>query len=137
MLLNRLRLKVRNYCAAEYEKKLEVAVENQHLPPFNNACHYNADALVRQGHAVAVVECVMISSDHVTLHYANLRSDLKVFDATLGALWAGADYRLIECFSTFPADEPYERLVTMKRKIARAAGVPGLLIKMYGVHAFL
>lgn len=137
MLLNRLRLKVRNYCAEQYLNKLDVVVQKQHLPPFNNACHYNADALVRQGHAVAIIECVIINSEDATLHYVNLRGDLKAFDATLGALWAGADYRLIECFSAFPEDDPSARLTAMKRKIARAAGVPGLLMKMYGVHALL
>lgn len=136
MITAYLKKKVRDYCDKKYPKKLDVIADERFRPLFNHACHYNADAAVRQGDAIAVVECLIISDDHATLHYVSLRSDLKVFDGTLGPLWAGADYRLIEVFRDIPGD-PSDRLVAVKRRLAKEAGLPSALLALYDAHAFL
>ncbi|MNJ10715.1 hypothetical protein D3C77_48770 [compost metagenome] len=137
MLTKYLKKKVRDYCDKAYPAKLVMVADDRFRPLFNNACHYNADALVRQGDAVAIIECLMIFEGNATLHYVSLRSDLKAFDATLGPLWAGEDYRLIEVLRSMPSDDPYERLRSMKKKIAKAAGVPAAILALLDDNALL
>lgn len=137
MLTKYLKKKVRDYCDKAYPVKLDVVQDDRFRPLFNHACHYNADAQVRQGDAIAIVECLIIDKESATLHYVCLRNDLKAFDATLGPLWAGAEYRLIEVLRSMPKDDPYERLIAMKRKIAKDAGVPLAIQRLLDRSALL
>ena len=121
MLEKYLRKKIRDYCDKTYPVKLTVVQSDEHRPLFNNRCQWNADALVRQGKAIAIVECVMVYEKQATLHYINLAADLTMFDATLGPAYTGGDYRLIHVLRDFPSDDPDDRLREMKHKIAQAA----------------
>lgn len=136
MLTKYLKKKVRDYCDKAYPAKLDMVADDRFRPLFNNACHYNADALVRQGDAVAIIECVIVQAGSVTLHYVNLRSDLRAFDATLGPFWQNDEYRLIEVLRSMPGD-PNDRLCEVKRKILKAAGVPAAAVKLIGLHELL
>jgi len=138
MLLKHLQKKIRCYCDLAYPKKLYVECSQSIDGPFfNHACHYNADAQVRQGKAVAIVECVMIHGNDVTLHYVNLDSRMAAYDVTLGPLYVGADYRMLEVLRNFPDDDPWRRLDAKKREILKAAGVSDFLVKLYGVNILL
>jgi len=137
VILKKLRQKVRDYCENSYPKELEVYSNNSIAPAYNNSCHYNADACVRQGHAVAIVECVMIHDGRACLHYISLDSGLKCFDSTLGPLYSGADYRMIEVLRDFPNSDPGERLNSKKREICLKAGVPKWLLSVYSTDDLL
>lgn len=121
MLNRKARKMVRDYCDRTYPRKLEVVCRDQFRPLMNHRCHYNADAAVRQGDAVAIVECVMLDSREATLHYVSLLPDMTVFDGTLGPLYAGADYRLIQVIREFPDHNPDAQLTNAKRKLAKEA----------------
>lgn len=123
MLEKYLRKRIRDYCDTAYPTRLNIVRNDEHRPLLNNRCQHNAGALVQQGKAVAIVECVMISNDEATLHYVNLAPDMTCFDATLGPAWVGGDYRLIEVLREFPGNDPDARLSLMKDKLAHLAGV--------------
>lgn len=137
MLEKRLKKKIRDYCDAAYPVKLDVRQEDRFRPLFNNRCHWNADAMVRQGDAVAVVECLILDADEATLHYVSLGKDLRAFDATLGPIYVGSDYRLIEAFRGFGDTRPDARLLATKRRLALAAGIPAWLLKVYAPDTLL
>lgn len=132
MLKDKMKRRIRDYCDKQYPAKLDIVQNDDHRPLFNNRCQWNADALVRQGKAVAIVECVVLWDDSATLHYVCLGPDMKVFDATLGPIYTGSDYRLISVIRDFPNNDPDEKLRNMKEQIAKAAGVPAPLRKWYG-----
>lgn len=115
------RKSVRDYCDRTYPTKLTLRADHPFRPLFNHRCQLNADGAVRQGDAIAIVECVIIDDDRATLHYVNLGADMQVFDCTLGPLYAGADYRLVRLWREFPRNEPDAQLIARKAEIVRAA----------------
>lgn len=128
--------RVRDWCDRAYPKKLDLQADHPFRPLYNNRCHMNAAATVRQGDAVAIVECVILSDESATVHYVNLGADLRVFDGTLGPLYAGADYRLIKVWRDFPTHDPGDQLTLRKREIVQAA-LPFGLWRLYNIHQIL
>ena len=131
VILEKLRRKVSKYCDGKYPTKLDVRAYENARPLYNNNCHLNADACVRRGEAVASVECLVVTEGWAVLHYVSLASDMTCFDVTLGPLYLGSDYRLIEVIRDFPDNDPSERLESKKREICLAAGVPSWMLKIY------
>lgn len=125
-----LRRRLAAYCAATYPTKLDMVAKQVARPLFNHRCHWNADALVRSGEAVAIVECLLIDSSSASVHYVALQSDMRCFDPTLGAIYAGGDYRLLEVLRGFDNNDPDARLRATKDRLARA-GLPWPLYKLY------
>lgn len=137
MLKDKMKRRIRDYCDKQYPVKLDIVQNDEHRPLFNNRCQWNADALVRQGKAVAIVECVVLWEDSATLHYVCLGADMRVFDPTLGPIYTGSDYRLISVIWDFPSNDPDARLTQVKKDITRAARVPAWLYAWHGLCSLL
>lgn len=121
MFKERLAKQVRDWCDKEYPRKIEI-YHNKALPALiNNRCQMNAIDNVMRGHAVAVVECVMINNSDATLHYINLDDQGRYFDSTLGWEYSGKDYRMIRIMRDFDGDWSSNHLQNEKERICLSA----------------
>jgi hypothetical protein len=138
-LKSREKKKVYNFVDKNYTKKIDVIVSNKHMPLYNSACHYNADAICEAGNAVAVVECFILDNEKhdATLHYINMNENMELFDATLGYRWSGCDYRFSKIISRSPNIDPSDILIKKKEEIIKKSGVSDIAKKIIGIHKLI
>lgn len=120
MFKKMLKKKVRDWCDKAYPNKIEMHHNKMFRPLVNARCQMNSTALVSQGDAVAVVECIMVDDEECTLHYINLDDQGRYFDATLGNEYLECDYRMVKIFRELPGFSG-GHLCDEKRRICKEA----------------
>jgi len=136
---NHEKKKIYDFVDKNYTKKIDVIVSNKHMPLYNSACHYNADAICEAGGAVSVVECFILNHKvcDATLHYINMNENMELFDVTLGYRWSGCDYRFSRIISRSSSVDPYDILIKKKEELIKKSGVSDIAKKIIGIHELI